>query len=236
MTGTKLSKTHSLYPSKGARAFATRVLEWYSDCGRHNLPWRKCERTEFELVVTEILLQRTRAETVASRFDEFFSRVRTWDDIIDIPYERLEEVLRPFGMWREKSRVLKSLASEMVKRGGVVPITVDEVRALPGVGHYIGAAICTILHGKAEPMLDGNMARVIERHFGRREKADIRADENLNRVASEIISSGPPVQLNWALLDHATLVCKPRRPLCIGCPVRDTCVAYRKTPRERARK
>ena len=99
----------------------------------------------------------------------------------------------------------------------------DELESLPGVGQYIASAILTFCHNKPEPLLDVNMARVIERFFGPRELADIRYDPYLQAITGNIIQQENGKALNWAILDFSALVCKRQKPLCEKCPIVESC-------------
>jgi A/G-specific adenine glycosylase len=97
------------------------------------------------------------------------------------------------------------------------------------VGQYIANA--AMLFGKhaAEPLLDVNMARVLERYFGPRTLADIRYDPYLQSLARWVISGSNPVRLNWAILDFAAAVCIVRNPSCGSCPLSSECEYYQGT-------
>jgi A/G-specific adenine glycosylase len=110
------------------------------------------------------------------------------------------------------------------------PVTRDEIEGLPGIGQYIASALLLFCHGSREPMLDVNMARVLERCFSPRKLADIRYDPWLQSLARRVTDHDQTVEINWAILDLASKVCLPRRPTCNLCPLR-TCCRYAKTNR-----
>jgi A/G-specific adenine glycosylase len=94
------------------------------------------------------------------------------------------------------------------------------------VGQYVANAVLLFAHGRREPLLDVNVARVLERHFGPRRLADIRYDPYLQALARMVVSSKHPAKVNWALLDLAALICRIRAPLCQECPLSATCRDY----------
>jgi A/G-specific adenine glycosylase len=114
----------------------------------------------------------------------------------------------------------------MTQRRGRFPQNRLEIETLPGVGQYVANAIVMFAHGGHEPLLDSGAARVLERHFGPRTRADIRYDPYLQRLAKLIVQSRKAPRLNWALLDLAATVCRIRAPLCAECPLSLTCVDY----------
>ena len=104
--------------------------------------------------------------TVERFFPSFIRRFRSWSDVSAASIEDLGEVLRPIGLWRRRAGGLKALASEMVRRRGSFPIDRRQIEALPAVGQYVASAVLLFAHGRPEPLLDANMARVLERLFG----------------------------------------------------------------------
>jgi A/G-specific adenine glycosylase len=209
--------------------FRGRVLEWWQVHGRHFFPWRRCSATTYEKILAEVLLQRTRAETVSLFFDSFLRRFPSWTDLADAQIEELQVRLRPVGLWRRRASSLKALAVEVSRRDGRFPKGRVEIEKLPGVGQYIASAIIVFCDESAEPLLDVNMARVLERYFGPRKLADIRYDPYLQKLSKRLVSKANPAEVNWAVLDLAALVCKTGIPLCKSCPVMAGCRFARET-------
>ena len=160
---------------------------------------------------------------MARIFDTFFQQFRNWDDIHTTPVTALEETLRPIGLWRRRATALKALASEMVHRAGRFPPNRNELEMLPAVGQYVASAVLLFVYNRPEPLLDANMARVLERVFEARRLIDIRHDPKLRALAFRLVSFHEAVQVNWAVLDVAALICSPKRPWCSGCPLRHCC-------------
>jgi len=198
------------------------LLDWYDDEGR-SLPWRGESIDTYVKIVAEVLLQRTTAPAVAEVLPCFLQQYGSWEELADSRIEELEELIRPLGLWRRRARSLMALAKAILDRGGEYPSARSEAESLPGVGQYIASAILLICHGKREPLLDSNMARLLERYFGPREKADIRSDPYLQCLSRRLVNHRAAKKINWAVLDFGAAVCKPRRPLCMACPVRDGC-------------
>jgi A/G-specific adenine glycosylase len=199
-----------------------RLLAWYDRHGRQ-FPWRSPDAGVYQQVVVEVLLQRTQASTVGRFFDSFFALFRSWDDIHIAPNELLENALRPIGLWRRRARALKGLAREMVEREGGFPASRVEIEALPAVGQYVASAVLLFAHQQPAPLLDGNMARVLERVFESRRMVDIRYDPWLQALAHRVVRSRESIRLNWAILDVAALHCRLTSPTCGACPLRSRC-------------
>jgi A/G-specific adenine glycosylase len=215
-------KCMKLPPAKDITWFRTKIRRWSKDTQR-DLPWRNPSASEYVKVLSEVLLQRTRAEVVASFLPAFIRRYPSWDRLARTTRRDLGKFLQPLGLWRRRAVSLKRLAKEIVKRGGRFPTTREEVEKLPNVGQYIANAILLFCHREAQPLLDVNMARVLERFFGPRKLADIRYDPYLQSLSRAVVSSKDPIVVNWAILDHAMLVCKISKPLCATCPVVRKC-------------
>src|ERR1700688_3225975 len=205
-----------------ARWCRRRLLAWYDLHGRH-FPWRSPGAGLYQQVVAEVLLQRTQASTVGRFFDAFVEQFDSWADIDVAPQESLECALRPIGLWRRRAIALKALAREMVARGGQFPDCRDELEALPAVGQYVASAVLLFAHGRPEPLLDANMARVLDRVFEPRRLVDIRYDARLQTLARLLVRSRNPAKLNWAVLDLAARHCTSRSPRCEECPLRTRC-------------
>jgi len=202
--------------------FRKKMLRWYSVHGRF-FPWRKKSVSKFQVIIAEILLQRTRAETVANFFRNFVKKYPSWVKLSQASQKDLEKFLKPIGLWRRRASSLRSLTGEMVKRRGRFPKTRQEIESLPGIGQYIANAILLFCHDKPYPLLDVNMARVLERIFGPRKLADIRYDPYLQELSSKIVDCDKPREVNWAILDLAASTCKVKNPKCQGCPFFEIC-------------
>jgi len=198
------------------------LLTWYAAHGR-DFPWRKDEATLYQVVLAELLLQRTRAETVAAFFDLFTTRFPSWESIAASTVDEIGGYLKPIGLWRRRAASLHALAQEMVARGGEYPRSREEVESLPAVGQYIANAILLFSRGRAEPLLDVNMARVLERVFGPRKLVDIRDDPHLQSVSRVVVRGKQAARINWAILDLAAKVCTIRNPRCNECPLKRVC-------------
>ncbi len=202
--------------------FRGKVLEWFAENGRH-FPWRRKKCDSYEIVVSEILLQRTRAEVVARFFPRFLQEYPSWPSLASAKQDQLKDFLRPLGLSEKRSTTLVSLAYSVLKRGGELQPRREDLESLPGVGQYIANSILTFCFGKREPLLDVNMARLLERFFGPREMSDIRYDSYLQELSRAILSRGSARKLNWAMLDFARLVCTVRQPNHACCPLLSHC-------------
>jgi A/G-specific adenine glycosylase len=199
-----------------------RLLAWFWWNGR-SFPWREYNRTPYEVLVAEILLQRTTAAGVARSYPAFIEHYPSWAALASSSQEDLESALRPLGLWRQKARALRHLALFFEERSGAIPDTRTALESLPGIGPYTASAMLAIVHGRAEPFVDVNMARLLGRYFGLPADACGVRGRPLRALGLRLVSGEYSLEVNWAVLDFAALVCRARRPLCQGCPLRTGC-------------
>src|SRR5205823_5501423 len=110
-------------------------------------------------------------------------RYPSWSALARANFQELQEYLRPLGLWLQKAQVFQSLAAAMEERAGSLPTSRSELERLPGIGQYIASAVLLTLYNQPEPLMDVNMARVLERFFGPRKLADIRYDPYLQTLS-----------------------------------------------------
>lgn len=204
------------------------LTRWYDNNGRM-FPWRKESLSRYQKLVCEILLQRTRAETVASYYYKFFRRFPSWKALAKSNERDIARVLKPLGLYNQRASTLRRLAITIRERSGMLPRSFEEVEQLPGVGQYIANAVMLLCWGERYPLLDVNMARVLERVFERRKLADIRFDPYLQALSALIIDSKNARKINWAILDLAAVVCVSNNPRCEYCPLCSICQFYQES-------
>lgn len=203
------------------------LLDWYDEHGRV-FPWRKDNLTEYELIVAEVLLQRTKADRISGFFSGFIAKFPNWQSLLDVPISDLEKSLVIIGLGSQKARRLKQLTQEMIRRKGVLPAQRADLEAIPFFGQYIANAVELLIFKKQAPLLDVNMSRVLERYFGPRRLADIRYDPYLQELAQRVVAHLQSKEVNWAILDFAALVCQALKPKCLQCPLNDNCAYFEK--------
>ena len=203
----------------------SKLLGWYKVNGR-DFPWRKRKLTTYQIIISEALLQRTKAETVSNFFTNFITDFPSWESLVIADNKTIEHYLRPIGLYRQKAKRLQCLAREMVKRKGKIPSERKELESIPFLGQYIANAIELIIFKQPSPLLDVNMARLLERYFGARKMADIRYDPYLQKLSFMVVNHPKAKDINWAILDYAALVCKSRKPLCNECVISNRCRFY----------
>lgn len=198
------------------------LVAWSRENGR-DFPWRSTTANLYQQIVVEVLLQRTTATAVAGFFDEFITQYPGWVELASAKTEDLEKFLNPLGLWRRRAKALLGIARYAAANDGMFPQDPCDHRDIPAVGQYVSNAILQFQHGRAAPLLDVNMARVIERFLRPRRLADIRHDPWLQAAAHWLVRGARSEEVNWATLDFAALVCRARNPRCATCPVKSRC-------------
>jgi A/G-specific adenine glycosylase len=215
--------------------FHTRLAHWF-ELNNRKFPWRKRDCSKYQLIIAEVLLQRTQAETVSKFYLSFIKKFPSWRTLAKAKKKDLQAFLKPIGLWRQRANAIKNLSAEMAKRHGRFPKTREEIEKIPAVGQYIANAVLMFCHNQPQPLLDVNMARVLERFFGPRKLADIRYDPYLQQLARDILPKTRFQEFNWAILDFASMVCKPQKPLCENCCLANKCLFYEKQKKLKRRK
>jgi len=210
-----------------AASLSAQLVAWFHQVGR-DYPWRRT-RDPYAILVSEIMLQQTQISTVLDR--GYYARwLERYPDFSTLAQALEGEVLKTWeglGYYR-RARNLQKLAQVIVsEHGGVFPTDPAAIRALPGIGPYTAGAIASFAFGLAEPIVDGNVARVLSRLDNDATPVDSTAgSKRLWERATELVkATADPRALNSALMELGQTVCKPRQPLCAECPVKKHCRA-----------
>lgn len=174
------------------------------------------------------MLQQTQVVRVAERFEPFLRQFPTPRSLAASTERAVLVAWQGMGYYR-RARLLREAAIEISKlHGGRVPRTAAALRELPGVGRYTAGAIASIAFGAREPIVDGNVARVILRVRGiELPLRDREANEHCWRDADALVQAAQnPAALNEGLMELGATVCTPLRPKCTVCPIRAACRAY----------
>jgi A/G-specific adenine glycosylase len=206
--------------------FQERILLWYEKFGRH-FPWRNPSASNYEKIISEVLLQRTRAETVAKFFPGFLKKYPSWKKLGDATEVELIEAIQPLGLYNQRGKRLYGLAQEMKIRNGVFPKEKDKVEDISMMGQYLTNAYELFIQKRPSPLLDVNMARVLERYFGPRNLVDIRYDPYLQEIASKVVKHDKSKEINWGIIDLASSICSSKSTRCNECYLNEECLFYK---------
>ena len=204
--------------------FANILLEWFS-INRRDLPWRHT-RDPYAIWLSEVILQQTRIQQGEDYWQRFIQR---WPTVDDLATATEDEVLREWqGLgYYSRARNLLIAARQIVERG-TFPDTLEELKQLKGVGDYTAAAIGSMAYGIPAAVVDGNVYRVLARHFGIETPINSTEGKKLfAQLAQSLLPADQPSAYNQAIMDFGALQCTSSSPQCLCCPLQESCDAFR---------
>ena len=220
--------------------FALTLLHWFRENGRA-LPWRET-RDPYAVWLSEIILQQTQVKQGWAYWERF---MRRWPTVEALAAATEDEVLREWqGLgYYSRARHLHHAARQIVALGAF-PSTLAALRSLKGVGDYTAAAIASIAFGLPVAVVDGNVYRVLARHYGIATPINTtEGKKEFSALAQSLLLQANPLPsassslpsapsslssaYNQAIMDFGALVCTPQSPCCLACPLSESCVAFR---------
>jgi A/G-specific adenine glycosylase len=207
--------------------FAQRLLAWFDDNGRKDLPWQQ-DVTAYRVWVSEIMLQQTQVQTVIPYFNRFIDR---FPDVRALASAKQDEVLSHWsglGYYARARNLHKAAQQVADEHGGRFPEALDAVIALPGIGRSTAGAILSLAKGQRHAILDGNVKRVLARFdaiAGWPGKTQVAAD--LWAVAERYTPDERAAEYTQAIMDLGATLCTRSKPACERCPVSADCEALR---------
>lgn len=199
--------------------FRTRLLNWSYDNLR-SFPWRETS-DPYEILVAEILLQKTAAEKVDPIYKEFLSEYPTGEALAEADQGELADIIYTLGLQNQRSKALVSIGQELAETG--VPDDADELLGLPYVGRYAANATLCFAYDEPRPIVDANVVRVYNRIFDK--EFDYRGEDTWS-FAAAVLPADDARRYNLAILDFAAMVCQPKVPVCNKCFFTDFCHYY----------
>ena len=205
-------------------SFTTTILQWFREYGRA-LPWRET-KDAYAIWLSEIILQQTRIEQGRPYWERF---MRRWPTVELLAAASENEVLREWqGLgYYSRARNLHKAARQVVEMGGF-PQTLEDIKRLKGVGDYTAAAIGSIAFGLPAAVVDGNVYRVLARHYGIATPINTtEGKREFAALAQELLPKNEASAYNQGIMDFGAMQCTPQSPQCMLCPLQETCVALR---------
>ncbi|HEY5264873.1 MAG TPA: A/G-specific adenine glycosylase [Steroidobacteraceae bacterium] len=205
--------------------FTARLLDWFALHGRHHLPWQD-NPTPYRVWVSEVMLQQTQVATVIPYFDRFMAQFPNVQSLAAAPLDEVLHLWTGLGYYA-RARNLRACAQVLVaQHGGEFPEDIEALMALPGIGRSTAGAILALSFGLRQPILDGNVKRVLARVF------DIAGDPSSATVIARLWAQSdvctPALNVGaytQAIMDLGATVCTRSRPACTVCPMSAACVA-----------
>jgi A/G-specific adenine glycosylase len=203
--------------------FSRIILDWYAQNGR-DLPWRRT-RDPYAVWLSEIILQQTRIVQGKAYWEHFMERFPTVEDLAEASEDEVLRLWEGLGYY-SRARNLHAAAKQIVALGGF-PDTLEGIRSLKGVGDYTAAAIGSICFGLPAAVVDGNVYRVLARHFGiSTPVGTTQAKKEFTALAQKLLPEDASA-FNQGMMDFGALQCTPQNPDCAACPLLSSCNAYK---------
>ena len=207
-------------------SFPQPLLDWYRQTKR-DLPWRKTQ-DPYRILLSEIMLQQTQVQTVIPYYKKFLAAYPDFKALAAAPLGKVLKLWEGLGYY-SRARNLHALAKTVARRhDGQLPAEYIQILALPGIGRYTAGAVLSIAFGLDYPVVDGNVMRVFCRYFGITEDiSKLQIQKQLWDLAARYLPKGEASDYNQALMELGAMVCTPRAPSCLLCPLMESCEAYR---------
>ena len=207
--------------------FAARVLDWFDDHGRKDLPWQQGV-TPYRVWVSEIMLQQTQVQTVIPYFETFMQRFPSIEALASAEQDEVLSHWSGLGYYARARNLHKAAQLVYREHAGEFPTEFDDVVALPGIGRSTAGAILSLACGQRHAILDGNVKRVLARHDA------IEGWPGNTKVATELWAASEErtpdkrcAHYNQAMMDLGATLCTRTKPDCDACPVNVDCVAFK---------
>jgi A/G-specific adenine glycosylase len=207
--------------------FSQNILIWYAQ-NKRTLPWRRT-RDPYKIWLSEIMLQQTRVVQGTPYYLKFVANFPTIEDLANASEEYVLKLWQGLGYY-SRARNLHFTAKTVVNEyGGKFPNTYKELLKLKGVGDYTASAIASICFDEAQPVVDGNVYRVLARYYG--VDTPINSTEGVKYfkdLAREVMDSENIRDYNQAIMEFGAMQCAPKNPNCSDCPLNESCLALQK--------
>ena len=206
----------------------TRQLETWFKANARDLPWRLDIRDPYQALVSEFMLQQTQVSRVLEKYQPFLNQFPDIHTLARAPEETVLAAWAGLGYYR-RARMLHACAQAIVKdHAGMVPDAVDQLIKLPGIGRYTAGAIASMVFHQREPIVDGNVIRVLMRVEN---KAESQTDKETikwtwKRAEQLVNASSDPAAFNEAMMELGATCCTPKNIGCDRCPIRAHCRSY----------
>lgn len=209
------------------------LIKWYEE-NRRLLPWRGDTLPGFPspplpspygIWVSEIMLQQTRVDTVIKYWNKWMIKYPTIQDLATATPDEVNTLWSGLGYYSRAQRLLEGARKVVKEYNGKLPDTVAKLMSIPGIGPYTAGAISSIAYNKSEPLVDGNVIRVLTRLRGIKSELNNAVEKDLWNIATHLVDPILPGVFNQGLMELGATVCKPQLPQCDTCPLASLCVA-----------
>jgi len=212
-------------PGQDSSSFAAQVLDWFDEHGRKHLPWQQ-NPTPYRVWVSEIMLQQTQVATAIPYFERFIDSFPSLDVLAAAALDDVLAHWAGLGYYARARNLHRCAQQVTAECNGKLPDDIDRLVALPGIGRSTAGAILSLALGQHQPILDGNVKRVLARYFaidgwpGRSQVL-----QTLWQQSEFVTPINRTAAFNQAMMDLGATLCTRSRPACKRCPLADGCRA-----------
>ncbi len=204
--------------------FANTIISWFQENGRA-LPWRET-KDPYAIWLSEIVLQQTRIAQGWEYWERFMAQYPKVEDLAAASEDDVLRLWQGLGYY-SRARNLHAAAKQIVALGKF-PDTLEDIKALKGVGDYTAAAIGSFAFDIPAAVVDGNVYRVLSRYFGIDTPINsTQGKKEFAALAQSLIPASDAAAYNQGMMDFGAIQCTPQSPKCLLCPLAETCVALR---------
>jgi A/G-specific adenine glycosylase len=207
------------------RYFTGKLLKWNDRENKRLMPW-KAETDPYKIWLSEIILQQTRVEQGWEYYIRFITAYPTIKKLAKAPEQKVFKLWEGLGYYTRCKNLVATAKFIANERHGKFPDTYDEILTLKGIGPYTAAAIASFAFNLPYAVIDGNVFRVLSRFFGLGIAIDsAKGKKVFASLAAELLDKKYPGVYNQAIMDFGAVICKPQKPLCSVCPLKNKCAA-----------
>ncbi len=207
--------------------FAIRLLTWFDQHGRHDLPWQH-PRSPYRVWLSEVMLQQTQVATVIPYFQRFVAALHDLRTLAAAPMDQVLALWSGLGYYSRARNLHRSALLCIERHAGELPASSAELTALPGIGRSTAGAILALAFDQRAPILDGNVRRVLIRHCGiEGDPLSPRVQAQLWKLSESLLPRDRVTNYTQAIMDLGATVCTRTQPRCATCPLNTDCIALR---------
>ena len=209
------------------KKISSQVVDWYLKDGRHNLPWRK-KVTPYRIWISEIMLQQTQVKTVIPYFNAFIKKYPTLQKLSLATEDEILASWSGLGFYRRAKNIFA--AKEIIKKNhsNKFPSQFDSIIKLPGIGRSTAGALMSLAFLVPQPILDGNVKRVISRLI--RKNIAALKEKDLWELSTKLVNSEDCFSYTQGIMDLGATVCTKANPRCNACPLSKNCLSAFEVP------
>jgi A/G-specific adenine glycosylase len=204
--------------------FSRKLLKWYATHHR-KLPWRQT-RNPYKIWISEVMLQQTTVPAVIPYYEKWLSQFPDVQILSAAPLQQVLKAWQGLGYYQRAKNLHRSACILLDEHEGKIPEDYEELIKLPGFGPYTTAAVLSIAYDKPFPVIDANVRRVWMRIMGMTKESTPKVDKDILKFMKPFLPPAKMGTFNQALMELGSLVCKPKSPICLLCPVQECCKAF----------